>query len=192
MSGTPFQPKIQRVELCQLGVHPLAIEPLGAFVRLPRVAGARQKLMKFTGLFPPVTVLRSERDDRYTVVGELASYVHACWLELHCDRAYVDIVIVERTRREIEDRLDLEILRAIEQGQYRGEADAFEALCEALSERAHHALFARKRPSARAKAHISGLPEEDFLHRPNPIAQLRIWDKICRASNPGRSNGRPS
>ena len=192
MPGNPFQPKTERVDLRQLDIHPLAIEPLGAFVRLPRVAGARQKLMNFPKLFPPVTVLMSERGNRYAVVGELASYVHACWLELHCDRAFVDIVIVERTRREIEDRLDLEILRAIEQGQYRSEADAFEALREALSERAHQALFARKRPTARAKAYISGLSEEDFLHRPNPIAQLRIWDKICRASHPEKSNGRPS
>jgi len=192
MSVGPFQPKTQRVELRQLGIHPLAIEPLGAFVRLPRVAAVRQKLMNFAGLFPPVIVLRSERGDRYTVVGELASYVHACWLELHCDRAFVDIVIVEQTRREIEDQLDLEILRAIEQGRYRDEADAFDALCEALSERAHHTLFARKRPSARAKAHVSGLPEEDFLHRPSPIAKLRIWDRICRTSRPGGSNGRPS
>ena len=192
MSGSAFQPKIRRVELRKLDLHPLAIEPSGAFVRLPRVAGAQQRLINFAGLFPPVTVLWSERDDRYTVVGELASYVHACWLELHGDRAFVDIVIVERTRREIEDRLDLEILRAIEQGQYRGEADAFDALCEALSERAHHALFGRKRPSAHAKALISGLSEEDFLHRPNPIAHLRIWDKICRASHPGKSDGRPS
>ena len=192
MNISSAEPKCRRVPLRHLGIHPLAVEPLQAFVRLPRIAVARQKLMSFGGLFPPVTVVRAESAGHYTVVGELTSYVHACWLELGCDHVDADIVLVERTRREIEDQLDLEILRAIDQGRYRDEADAFEALCEALSERAHHKLFFCKRPSARAKSQISGLPEEEFLHRPNPVANLRIWDKICKTSRHGKSHGRPS
>ena len=192
MNVSSAERQCQRVALRRLSIHPLAIEPLQAFVRLPKVAVTRHKLMAFTGLFAPVSVLGAEQGDRLFVVGNLAAYVHACWQELDTDTVFTDVLVVEQTRREIERQLDLEILRAIDQGQYRGEADAFEALREALSDRAHHALFGCKRPSARAKAQISGLPEEDFLHRPSPVAALRIWDKICKASRPGNSNGRPS